>query len=102
MGIVQTLDMMFALIRTDELDEQGSIMIKQLKNRYSDPGLDKRFLLGLDRPKMTFYDLADSAQSGISEEAKDKTFGKRKPDPDVPLFDKSNNSKTLNTSNFKF
>jgi hypothetical protein len=102
MGIVQTLDMMFALIRTDELDDQGSIMIKQLKNRYSDPGMDKRFLLGLDRPKMTFFDLADSAQAGIGEESKDKTFSKRKPDPDVPLFDKSNNSKTLNTSNFKF
>lgn len=102
MGIVQTLDMMFALIRTDELDEQGSIMIKQLKNRYSDPGLNKRFLLGLDRPKMTFFNLAESAQSGLSEEAKDKVFTKRKQDPDVPLFDKSNNSKTLNTSNFKF
>lgn len=101
MGIVMTLDMMFALIRTDELDDQGTIMIKQLKNRYSDPGLDKRFLLGLDRPKMTFYDVAESAQSGLLPEAKDTTFSKRK-EPDVPLFDKSNGGKTLKTDGFKF
>ena len=96
MGLVMTVDCMFALIRTDELDEQGTIMIKQLKNRYSDPGIDKRFLLGLDRPKMTFFDIADSS-AGVMVEAKDKVYK-----PDVPMFDKSNKNKTIDVSGFKF
>lgn len=104
MGIVMTLDVFFALIRTDELDEQNSIMIKQLKNRYSDPGHNKRFLVGIDRPKMTFFDLEDSAQSGILPEAQNKTYApkKSKEEKDIPLFDKSNKGKTLDSSGFKF
>lgn len=81
MGLVMTLDVFFALIRTDELDEQGSIMVKQLKNRYSDPGSDKRFLLGLNRPKMTFYDLEDSAQGAILPEATNKSYAPKKSKP---------------------
>jgi replicative DNA helicase len=79
MGLVMTLDMLFALIRSEELDEQNSIMVKQLKNRYSDPGEDKRFLIGINRPKMTFYDLEDSAQGAILPEATSgKTYAPRK------------------------
>lgn len=100
MGLVMVLDVYFALIRTDELDEQGSIMIKQLKNRYSDPGKDKRFLLGLNRPKMTFFDLEESAQNGILPDAVNKPIAPRsKPVPDTPLFDKS---KAKDFSGFKF
>jgi DnaB-like helicase C terminal domain len=104
MGLVMTLDVFFALIRTDELDEQNSIMVKQLKNRYSDVGVDKRFLVGINRPKMTFYDLEDSAQGALLPEATNKTYApkKSKPEEDKPLFDISNKNKTLDTSNWKF
>lgn len=102
MGLVMTLDVLFALIRTDELDDQNSIMIKQLKNRYSDPAMDKKFLLGLNRPQMTFYDLEDSAQQMILPEAKDKVLPLRK-QPDEPLFDVSKRDRSsLNASDFKF
>lgn len=102
MGIVMTLDVFFALVRTDELDEQGSIMVTQLKNRYSDPNINKRFLLGLNRPRMTFFDLEDSAQDQILPEAVNKTFPARKPPVgnDVPLFDRS--KAPLDTGGFIF
>ena len=48
--------MMFALISTDELEGLGQIMVKQLKNRYNDPTINKRFVLGIDRAKMRLYD----------------------------------------------
>lgn len=91
MGIVHTLDFFIALIRTEELDDQNSVLIKQLKNRYADPAIDKRFLLGLNRPKMTFYDLEDSAQGAILPEAKDNVKPRRakKEEDDVPMFDRS-------------
>lgn len=102
LGIVMTLDVFFALVRTDELDEQSSIMVSQLKNRYSDPGINKRFLLGLNRPRMTFFDLEDSAQDQILPEAVNKTFPARKPPVgnDVPLFDRS--KAPLDTGGFIF
>lgn len=101
MGIVMTLDVFFALIRTDELDDQNSIMVTQLKNRYSDPNINKRFLLGVNRPRMTFYDLEDSAQSQILPEAVNKTFPPRKPEEhDTPVFDRS--KKPLDTGGFIF
>lgn len=102
MGIVMTLDVFFALVRTDELDEQGSIMVTQLKNRYSDPNINKRFLLGLNRPRMTFFDLEDSAQDQILPEAVNKTFPARKgpSEPDIPLFDRS--KKPIDTGGFIF
>lgn len=102
LGIVMTLDVFFALIRTDELDEQSSIMVSQLKNRYSDPGVNKRFLLGLNRSRMTFFDLEDSAQDQILPEAVNKSFPARKPpaERDVPLFDRS--KAPLDTGGFIF
>jgi hypothetical protein len=51
---------MFALISTEELEQQGRIMVKQLKNRYSDPTSSRKFMVGIDRSKMRLYDVADS------------------------------------------
>ena len=67
MGLVMTADVLFALIRTDELDENQQIMVKQLKNRYNDPSYYKRFVVGLERKRMTFYDVEESAQRDIAD-----------------------------------
>jgi hypothetical protein len=88
MGIVMTFDMMWALILTDELAEMGAIMAKQLKNRYADPKIDEKFLLGLNKPKMTFYDMESSAQKMILPTAKDKVHAPRaKPEPEKDTSD---------------
>ena len=59
-GLPATADLMFALISTEELESQGRIMVKQLKNRYNDPTSNKKFMIGIDRSKMRLYDVADS------------------------------------------
>jgi replicative DNA helicase len=59
-GLPATADFMFALISTEELEQQGRIMVKQLKNRYSDPTSSRKFMVGIDRSKMRLYDVADS------------------------------------------
>lgn len=64
-GLPATADFMFALISTEELQELNQIMIKQLKNRYNDPTLNKRFVVGIDRSKMRLYDVEESAQKDI-------------------------------------
>lgn len=64
-GTAATADMMLALISTDELESLGQIMVKQIKNRYSDPTKNKRFVIGVDRAKMKLYDAESSAQVGI-------------------------------------
>ena len=56
---------MFALISTEELEGMNQIMVKQLKNRYNDPTMNKRFCVGIDRAKMRLYDVEDSAQTDI-------------------------------------
>ena len=66
-GLPATADFMFALIATEELDQLNQIMIKQLKNRYNDPSVNKRFMLGIDRGKMKLFDLAPSEQQNISD-----------------------------------
>lgn len=66
-GLPATCDLMFALIRTDEMDELNQVMIKQLKNRYADPNNYKRFVLGVDRSKMKLYDVETSAQTDVSD-----------------------------------
>ena len=58
---------MFALISTEELEQQNQIMVKQLKNRYYDPTLNKRFVIGIDRSKMRLYDVEQSAQNNIMD-----------------------------------
>src|SRR5210317_196052 len=78
-GLPATADFMFALISTEELEDLNQIMVKQLKNRYGDPSLYKRFVVGVDRSKMRLYDVEQEAQdladSGM--------------DDDKPLFDRS-------------
>lgn len=66
-GLPATADMMFALISSEELEALGQIMVKQLKNRYSDPTTHKRFVLGVDRSKMKLYDVEQGAQDGIAD-----------------------------------
>ena len=64
-GLPATADMMFALISTEELANLNQLMVKQLKNRYADIGTNKRFVIGVDRPKMRLYDVEASAQTLI-------------------------------------
>jgi hypothetical protein len=64
-GLPATADFMFALIATEELSERNQIMVKQLKNRYADPTLNKRFTVGIDKSKMRLFDLDPSAQTNI-------------------------------------
>ena len=59
-GLPATADLMFALISTEELESQGRILVKQLKNRYNDPTNNRKFMIGIDRAKMRLYDVADS------------------------------------------
>ena len=74
-GLPATADFMFALISNEELDELNQIAVKQLKNRYNDPTMNKRFVIGIDRAKMRLFDVKMSEQnivdSGQSEDAKD-------------------------------
>lgn len=66
MGIVMTADLILAMIRTEELDDLGQLMFKQLKNRFSDPNNFKRFVVGLNRSRMKLYDLDKFEQTSIS------------------------------------
>lgn len=74
-GLPATADFMVALISSEELEDLGQIMVKQLKNRYGDPNLHKRFVVGVDRAKMRLYDVEQSAQDDMVD--------------DGPVFDKS-------------
>ena len=64
-GLPATADLMFALISTEELEKLNQMLVKQLKNRYNDPTLNKRFVIGLDRAKMKLYDVTQSAQDDL-------------------------------------
>ena len=66
-GLPATADFMFALISTEDLEKMGQLMVKQLKNRYNDPSLHKRFLIGVDRAKMKLFDLEQAAQKNIHD-----------------------------------
>lgn len=80
-GLPATADFMFALVTSEELEELGQIMVKQLKNRYNDPGYYKRFVIGVDRAKMKLFDVEQSAQSladsGTGHDKPVNTFGNR-------------------------
>jgi len=65
---------MFALISTEELEQLGQIMVKQLKNRYNDPTIYKRFVVGIDRAKMRLYDCEQSAQNDILDNGSDNGY----------------------------
>ena len=73
-GLPATADLMFALISTEELEKQGQFMVKQLKNRYNDPTMHKRFVVGVDRSKMRLYDVEENQQTLTD---------------DTPVFDKT-------------
>ena len=92
-GLPATADLMIALISTEELAELNQIMVKQLKNRYSDPNFYKRFIVGVDRKHMRLYDVEMSAQSNLG--------GMGKVDNDVPLFDQSSFGKRIEENNFE-
>lgn len=96
-GLPATADFMFALVSNEELEQLNQIIVKQLKNRYSDPNYFKRFVVGIDRAKMKLYDVEASAQSGLSDAGQKE---------DKPLFDKSDIGKRIHSedkfSGFKF
>ena len=74
-GLPATADFMFALISTEELEQQGRIMVKQLKNRYNDPTSSRKFMVGIDRSKMKLYDVADDASAiNINDEDPGEDF----------------------------
>jgi replicative DNA helicase len=73
-GLPATADLMFALIGTEELEELGQIMVKQLKNRYNDPTIFKRFVVGIDRAKMRLYDVEQSAQKDILDSGQEEEY----------------------------
>ena len=89
-GLPATVDLMLALISTEELEGLGQIMVKQLKNRYNDPSYYKRFVIGVDRSKMKLYDVEVSAQTNISDSGQD----------DKPIFDKSDFGKRVSSEEF--
>ena len=80
-GLPATADLMFALISTEELEGLGQILVKQLKNRYNDPTIYKRFVVGIDRAKMRLYDVEQSAQNDILDSGKEEEYDyeERKP-----------------------
>ena len=77
-GLPATADLMFAIISTEELEQQGQFMVKQLKNRYNDPTLHKRFVVGVDRSKMRLFDVEENQQTLVD---------------DTPVFDKTDTGK---------
>ena len=77
-GLPAPADLMFALISTEELEQQGQFMVKQLKNRYNDPTQHKRFVIGVDRSKMRLFDVEDNQQTLVD---------------DTPVFDKTETGK---------
>ncbi len=73
-GLPATADLMFALISTEELEGLGQILVKQLKNRYNDPTIYKRFIVGIDRAKMRLYDCEQSAQKDILDSGNEDEY----------------------------
>lgn len=80
-GLPATADFMIALISTEELQELNQIMVKQLKNRYGDPALHRRFIIGVDRAKMRIYNVEQQAQEDVID--------------DKPVFDSSTAGKRV-------
>lgn len=86
-GLPATADFMVALIATDELKALNQIMVKQLKNRYSDPEMFKRFVVGVDRARMRLYDCEESAQSDIVD--------------DTPVYDNTTSGQKFGKEKFQ-
>lgn len=87
-GLPATVDLMFALISTDELEDLNQIMVKQLKNRYNDLNYYKRFVIGVDRPRMKLFNVEASAQNNIADSGQD----------DGPAFDKTSFGKRMKSA----
>ena len=83
-GLPATADFMFALISNEELDELNQIAVKQLKNRYNDPTMNKRFVVGIDRAKMRLFDVSMDQQNIVdsNQDTEDDMFAK-------PVFDRT-------------
>ena len=92
MGITHTADCILGLITSEDLDNLGQLMIKQLKNRWNDLSYYRRFVVGIDRAKMRIYDLEDSAQNGLGQGGPANTVTPKSPVSfdDTPVFDKTN------------
>jgi archaellum biogenesis ATPase FlaH len=88
-GLPATADFMFALISTEELEQLNQIMVKQLKNRYGDPNMNKKFVIGVDRSKMRLYDAEASAQQDLSDSGQSI--------PDTPLNTFGNRERKFNS-----
>ncbi len=80
-GLPATADLMFALISTEELEGLNQIMVKQLKNRYNDPTIFKRFVVGIDRAKMRLYDVEQSAQNDILDSGQEEEYNNEEKKP---------------------
>ena len=80
-GLPATADLMFALISGEELEGLNQIMVKQLKNRYNDPTISKRFVVGIDRAKMRLYDCEQSAQDDILDNGKEEEYNNEEKKP---------------------
>jgi replicative DNA helicase len=81
-GLPATADLMFALISTEDMEALGQLMVKQLKNRYNDPTINKRFVVGIDRAKMRLYNVEQSAQTLVD---------------DAPIFNSSKSGKAIDS-----
>ena len=90
-GLPATVDFMFALISSEELEALNQLLVKQLKNRYGDPAYYKKFVIGVDRSKMKLYNLEAQAQQNISESGQDTG----------PVFDKSDFGKRIKSEEFE-
>ena len=77
-GLPATADLMFALISTEELESINQILVKQLKNRYNDPTIHKRFVVGIDRAKMRLYDCEQKAQEDIIDNGQETEYDEDK------------------------
>ena len=80
-GLPATADLMFALISTEELEALNQIMVKQLKNRYNDPTIFKRFVVGIDRAKMRIYDVEQKAQEDILDSGQEEEYNHEEKKP---------------------
>ena len=95
-GLPATADLMFALISTEELQKDGQMMVKQLKNRYNDPTQHKRFVIGVDRSKMRLYDVEETQQNLMDDTP---VFDKTKSTVDF-VFGKTNSGERLSQEKF--
>ena len=83
-GLPATADLMFAIISTEQMEELGQIMVKQLKNRYNDPTVNRKFVVGIDRAKMRLFDVDQAAQDELVDNGQED---------DKPSFDVATNGK---------